>query len=403
MLFLSRPETEIAEPVYKPVTVDAAEVVMEKVRIPVSAQGTVAPMQQTSLQSEVRGRVVEVSDNFNVGGFVAEGETLLRVDPRDYQTDLLRAQAALESAESALAQERGRAEVARREWEQLPKGSQRSDEARDLYLRKPQLEQAEAQLLFARADLETAQDNLDRTIIRAPYDAIIQAKNSELGQFLNVGASIAEVVGVSMAEVRLPIPQSRLPYLNLPGVTGKETNSQAAIDLYTDNGEQRQHWPARLHRTEGSYDQRSRSLFTVARVQDPYGLKNTDQTPLRFGSFVSARILGKSFDNIVVLPRYLLRAGNELWVIGPGNILQSRAVSILKTGGDLIYITDGLSDGEIVSLTSLDSSFRGAEVDIQSSTPSNQLHGDGTPAGDDPAVPAEEATVTITPPEGNAG
>ena len=70
--------------------------------------------------------------------------------------------------------------------------------------------------------------------------------------------------------------------------------------------------------------------------EDPYGLKNTDQTPLRFGSFVSARILGKSFDNIVVLPRYLLRAGNELWGIGPGNILQSRAVSILKTGGDLI-------------------------------------------------------------------
>ena len=117
LMYLNRPTTEIAEPVYKPVTVDVAEVVMERVRIPVLAQGTVSPMQETILQAEVRGRILEVSDDFNVGGFVAEGEVLLRIDPRDYQTSLLRAQAAIESAESNLAQERGRAEVALREWQ----------------------------------------------------------------------------------------------------------------------------------------------------------------------------------------------------------------------------------------------------------------------------------------------
>ena len=402
LLYLNRPPTEIAEPVYKPVTVDVAEVVMEKVRIPVLAQGTVSPMQQTTLQAEVRGRVLEVSENFNVGGFVTEGEVLLRIDPRDYQTSLLRAQAALESAESNLAQERGRAEVALREWQKLPKGSQRSDEARDLYLRKPQLEQAEAQLLAARADLDTARDNLNRTVIRAPYDALISAKHSDLGQFVNAGSPLAEVVGVAVAEVRLPIPQGKLPYLELPDLTGSD--SGALIDLYIESSGARRHWSARLHRTEGVFDERSRVLFTVARVNDPYSLKDPCREPLRIGTFVNASIQGRAFDNIVVLPRYLLRAGNELWVIDQDNRLRSRQVGILRTGGDMIFVHEGLREGELVSLTGLDNSFRGAEVEIQSRTPSNLLHQNGLP--DQPAKAMEDpdaATAAVDPDTGTAG
>jgi len=402
LLYLNRPPTEIAEPVYKPVTVDVAEVVMEQVRIPVQAQGTVTPMQETVLQAEVRGRVVEVSDNFHVGSYVAEGDVILRIDPRDYQTSLLRAQAALESSESNLAQERGRAEVALREWQKLPKGSQRSDEARDLYLRKPQLEQAEAQLLAARADLDTARDNLNRTVIRAPYDALIRSKHSDLGQFVNSGSPLAEVIGINTAEIRLPIPQGKLAYLDLPAVDGTERG--ALIDLYTDTGGIIKHWSARLHRTEAVFDERSRVLFTVARIDDPYSLQNPEQEPLRVGSFVNATIQGKAFDNIVVLPRYLLRAGNEIWVIDEQKLLRSRRVTVLRTGGDMIFVSEGLQSGELVSLTGLDNSFRGAEVQIRSRTPSNLLHESGQPG--EPTVPQEEpeaSTAAVEPSNEAAG
>lgn len=398
LLYLNRPTAEIAEPVYRPVTVDATEVVLETVRIPVQAQGTVSPLQATTLQAEIKGRVVEVSGNFNVGGFVREGEVMLRIDPRDYQTNLLRAQAAVESAESNLAQERGRAEVAQREWEKLPRGSQRSDEARDLYLRKPQLELAEAQLLAARADLDTARDNLERSIIRAPYDALIKTKHSDLGQFVGVGSPIAEIFAVAQAEIRLPIPQGRLPYLELPGVTG--TSEGALIDLYTDVSGEVTHWTARLHRTEGVFDERSRALFAVARIDDPYGLDDPGREPLRIGTFVNANIQGKAFPNLIVLPRHLLRAGNELWVIDDAMKLRSRKVTILRTGGDLIYVSAGLEAGELVSLTSLDSSFNGAEVRILSRTPSTLLHDKGQPVR--PPEPAE-ATASVEPDTGAAG
>ena len=396
LLYLQRPPAEISEPSYAAVSVDVAEVVKVNPRIQVQAQGTVTPVQETTLLSEVKGRIIEVADNFHVGGFVATGDVLLRIDPRDYQTALLHAEAAVESAESALVQEKGRAEVALREWEKLPRGSQRSEEARDLYLRKPQLEQARAQLLAAQADLNTARDNLDRTVIRAPYDALIREKLGDLGQFVGAGTMLAKIFSVEAAEVRLPIPQSRLEYLELPGVAGYEEGS--LIDLYTDVGGDIKHWNARLHRTEGVFDERSRVLFTVARIDDPYALRHPGREPLRIGTFVNANIEGRELADVVVLPRYVLRAGEYVWVVDDSMRLRNRKVSTLRTGGDKVYIDAGLDAGELVSLTNLNASFAGAEVEIKSRTRSDKLDQPGAAAAPDlqspPGAPRTAATAT---------
>lgn len=382
LLFLNRPPAEIAEPEYRPVSVDVAVAVKETIQVEVQAQGTVDAVRATVLVSEVAGRIIETAPSFVVGGFVAEGDVLLRIDPRDYQTELLRAQASVESAESVLAQEKGRAEVALREWKKLPSNSQRSEDARDLYLRKPQLEQAEAQMLAAMADLNTARDRLERTIIRAPYNAVVRAKHSDLGQFVGAGTQLAEVFAVDQAEVRLPVPQNRLDYLSLPDLASDAPG--AAIDLYTDVGGQVRHWPATLHRTEAVFDPRSRVLYAVARIEDPYALHHPDRLPLRLGTFVNANIVGRDFDNIVVLPRYVLRAGNNLWVVDASNVLRNRQVSILRTGGDLIYVDSGLDEGDRVSLTTLDTSLNGSRVEINSSTPTDRLRKSG-----DPELPTE--------------
>jgi len=371
-LYFTRPAAEIAVPEESVVTVDVAEVVKQNVRIEVQAQGTVTPVQETTILAEVKGRIIEVAEAFHVGGFVSRGEVLLRIDPRDYQTSLLHAQAALESAESMLVQEKGRAQVALREWEKLPKNSQRTEEAKSLYLRKPQLEEADANLLAAQADLNTARDNLERTIIRAPYDALIRQKQTDLGQFVGAGTPLADIFSVETAEVRLPIPQSKLDYLELPGLEGYENGS--AIDLYTDVSGDIKHWSARLHRTEGVFDERSRVLFTVARIDDPYGLRHPDRLPLRVGTFVNANIEGRELSDVVVLPRYILRAGGYVWVVDESMHLRNRKVTSLRTGGDQIYISAGLADGDLVSLTSLDASFAGVKAEIMSSVPSDQLY-----------------------------
>ena len=393
-LYIMRPPAEMAEPVYAPVTVDVAEVVKQNLHIEVQAQGTVVPVQQTTILAEVKGRIIELAEEFHVGGFVSGDDVLLRIDPRDYQTNLLHAQAALETAESALVQEKGRGQVALREWEKLPRNSQRSPEARDLYLRKPQLEEANARLLAARADLNTARDNLERTIIRAPYDALIKQKHTDLGQFVAAGTALADIFSVETAEVRLPIPQSKLDYLELPGLEGYENGS--AIDLYTDVGGAIKHWPARLHRTEGVFDERSRALYTVARIDDPYALRNPDQLPLRMGTFVNANIEGRELKGVVALPRYILRAGSYVWVVDESMHLRNRQVTSLRTGGEKVYITAGLNEGDLVSLTSLDASFAGAQVKILSSVPTDQL-GDDSDLPMRPAANQGEDPTAATP------
>ena len=377
ILYLNRPATIIEEPVRTIVTVDVTEVVKQNLRIPIQAQGTVTPLQETSVMSEVNGRIIEVSPSFIVGGFVSKDDVLLRIDPRNYETSLLRAEASVKSAQSNLAQETGRAKVAEQEWKKTPRGKQRTQASKDLYLRKPQLDQALAQMLAAQADLNTAKDNLERTSIRAPYDALIRTKHSELGQFVAAGTPLADLFSVEYAQVRLPIPQNKLEYLELPELGAMQNGSP--IDLYTEVGGQVKHWNAYLHHTEGVFDARSRVLFSVARIEDPYGLQHPHSEPLRIGTFVNASIQGKELLDIVRLPRYIIRAGNNVWIIDETGLLRTRNVTLLRTGGDFVYVSAGLNDGELVSLTTLDNSFEGAQVRIESQIPSNMVDQAGRP------------------------
>ena len=404
VLILARPDNVI-EPARTIVPlVDVAEVVRQDLRIPVQAQGTVTPHRDTTLVAEVSGKIIEVSPNYNAGGYVAKGDVLARIDDRDYQAAVLRARAQVETAESNLAQEKGRAAVAQREWEKLPNRGSRSQEARDLYLRKPQLEQAEAQLHSAQADLNKAKDDLERTVIRAPYDALIQQKHSDLGRFVAPGTSIARVFAVDFAEVRLAIPQGKLAYLELPGVNGYKLDEAPPVDLYTDIGGTVTHWTAHLDRTEAALDERSRVLFAVARIDDPYALGVGDHEPLRIGTFVKANIIGKVMDDLVVLPRYVVRAGNLVWVVDEQDTLRNRQVTTLRTGGDEVYVSGGLQDGDLVALTLLNDALPGMTVEIGERTSTRRqetlMEAAGNPAAatpepSDPA-PAEPPDQTST-------
>lgn len=366
IMVANRPPQVLAPAVDRSPLVDVAEVHLQDLRIPILAQGTVTPHRDTTVVSEVGGKIIDVSANFNAGGYVAAGDVLVRIDDRDYQANLLRAKASVKTAESNLAQEKGRVEVARREWARLPKTTNRSEAGKALYLRKPQLEQATAQLLSAQADLRKTEDDLERTIIRAPYDGLIQEKRSDLGQYVTPGTAVARVFSVDFAEVRLALPQSRLSYLDLPGVKGYDPEDAPPVDLYTDVSGQITHWSAKLHRTEAALDERSRVLFTVARLEDPYAIAGGDAAPLRVGTFVKANILGREMNNIVLLPRHVLRAGNQLWIVDAQLKLRNREVHTLRTEGDEVYVTSGLQEGDLVALSTINDALPGMKVRINS-------------------------------------
>ena len=328
----------------------------------INAQGTVVPRTQTTMVSEVAGLITEVSPAFVAGGFFSKGDLLVRIDDRNYRAEVKRAEASVAAAQTKIDQETGLAEFAKTDWERARKLLNSSKAASDLALRKPQVLEAYAQLEFAKADLEKRQGDLDRTQIRAPYDGLVREKLADIGQFVNAGSPIAATFAIDVAEIRLPLPDKELPFLELDNVVfeageGPKVNVSAVI------GGQVNFWDGRIVRTEGVFDEKSRVLYVVAQIGDPYNRLNSRWTqPLRMGTFVKARIAGSDLDDVVRLPRSVLRGNSRVWTVTDENTLKPVEVSIVRSDEKYVFIGSGLLDGQLICTTLLDSPLPGTPV-----------------------------------------
>ena len=177
----------------------------------VRTQGTVAPRREIDLVAQVAGNIQAAAANFVDGGFFAGGEALVKIDDRDYQFALVRADARVKEAEQALATERGRARQAEREWRDLG-----NSEANALFLRKPQLAAAEAALASARAERDQARLDFARTSISVPFAGRVRETYVDLGQYVSPGTRIAKVYDTSVAEIRLPLTDRQAALVDLP-------------------------------------------------------------------------------------------------------------------------------------------------------------------------------------------
>jgi RND family efflux transporter MFP subunit len=304
--------------------------------------------------------VVSASDSFVEGGFFQKGEALLTVDPRDYRLAVVRTRSMVAEARLQLEQEEEEAAVARREWEDLGRG-----EPTDLVLRKPQMARARAALEAAEADLERAEIDLERTRIRAPYQGRVLGKSVDVGQYVTPGTAVARIYAVDYAEVRLPIPDADLAYLDLPLVYREEGPQESGpeVILRARFAGRRHEWKGAIVRTEGELDPKSRMVHAVARIKDPYARgEDPDRPPLAVGMFVEAEILGRSVEGVVVLPRSALRGEDRVLVVDGEDRLHYREVTILRADRETVVIRSGLEAGEQVCLSPLEAVVDGMKV-----------------------------------------
>lgn len=199
-------EPEVIVPLVRVVSVHP-----RRVSLDVTALGTVLPRTEATVAAQVAAQVVEVSPSFEVGGFVHQHELLVGLDPRDYQLAIERAGARVAQARLRLAREQAEARVAAEEWRQLDRG-----QPDPLTLREPQQAEARAVLAAAEAVLGQARLELERTRIRAPFTGRIRKKMVDLGQYLTPGREVATIHAIDFAEVRLPVPDRQLAFLDLP-------------------------------------------------------------------------------------------------------------------------------------------------------------------------------------------
>jgi len=359
-----RPERK--EEAAQAVMVDAIPARSESLNFSVFSQGSVKPRTETTLVAEVSGQIVSVSSNFIAGGFFRQGEILLQIDPSDYETALLRAQASLASRKAQYADQKARSDQALKDWTNLG----REGEPSDLTLRKPQLAEALAGVQAAEAGLQEARRDLERTHIKLPYDGLVRSKLVDVGQFVSPGTPVGVTFAIDTAEIRLPLSNSDMAFLDLPSATRLDKAHRVPVTLSADNAGGGKQWLAEIVRTEGIVDEKSRVVYAVAEVIDPYGvLGQSDQAELKMGSFVRAEIQGLRADDVVVLPRSVLRSGDTVLIANDERELEIRVVTVLRAEPRSVYISAGVSEGELVITTSMDAPIPGTALAVSGEEP----------------------------------
>lgn len=326
----------------------------------VRTQGTVAPRTEADLVAEVPGRVVWLSPSFAPGGFFAEGDPLIRIETRDFELAVERQRAALKRAESEF--EFAASELARREGLSdagVASASQLGDARRAASV-------AEAAVIDARAALEQARRDLGRSTIRAPFDGRVREEHVDVGQFVTRGNVIGKLYATDYAEIRLPIPDHEIAFLDLPDprvpAPASEREGPEVVLRAVFAGRPFE-WTGRIVRTEAEIDAKSRMMNVVARVDDPYRASDAEnRPPLAVGLFVEAEIIGPEAKDVIVVPRFALREGTKILVVDRESRLRTREVRVLRIDRDDVLIQGPLGSGERICVSPIQVVVEGGPV-----------------------------------------
>ena len=316
----------------------------------VEVLGMVKPARDIELRPQVGGRGIELSGQLVPGGFVSRGEVLLRIEDSDYRNTLLQRQSELQQAIAELEIEQGRQAQARREYRELQKTLEPENEA--LVLRRPQLRSAQAGVQAARAAEAQANLDLERTVIRAPFDAQVLERTVNLGSQVASGDPLAHLVGLEQYWVEATVPLDQLRWLSFSG-EAPDGGSPVSIRHRTAWGEGRER-QGRLYRLVGELEGGTRLARVLVVVDDPLArAPDSEGLPsLIIGAFVETHIEGRELSNALKLPRETIRQDDTVWLMRDGE-LHIQEVEIVFQDARHAYVSGGLAPDDRVVTTNL--------------------------------------------------
>ena len=346
-----RPEAKFEEPKIIPQLVETMVAYPSEVRAKISSQGTIRPEHEIFVTSELSGKVTWVSKNFLDGAGFQIGDTLMKIEKRDYELALISTESSLFQARLALEREEAEANLASIEWNRVGKG-----DASSLTLREPQLAQARAVLAAAEAAYEQSKRNLERTSIIAPFDGRVRKKMVDLGTNLIPGSRLADIYATASFEVRLPIADKDIPFLGIPlDGTSIDPANRPEVWLSTNYGGDELNTKGFIVRSESEIDPKTRMISAIATI--PISNANSG---FKVGMFVNAEINGLSFPGVTVVPRSAVK-DNMIWVVIDEK-LRRKSVEVIRFEKDFAFISDGLNKNDRILITRLSSYVDGMPV-----------------------------------------
>ena len=333
----------------------------ESISMAIVSQGTVIPRTESQIYPEIAGRVIYVSPKLYEGSSFKKGDILLKIDPKDYELSIKSAEANLAAAKTNYSIAKAESESAQEEWDKIGSGK-----ATDLTLKKPQLAQAKSSVEAAEADLERLNRNLEKTEIKAPYDGLVRKKNIDIGTVIAPGYLLASVYATDYIEVKLPIPDEDLIFLDIPlDGSGIDSDNQPTVLFKGIFGGKEITWEGSIVRMEAEIDPKNRMAILIGRVSKPYDISK-HEIPLRVGQFVEAEIVGKNFKNIYRINRDLIRNNNEVAIIDKADsTIDFKAVNIIRYIDDIAFIDKGINSKTPICLTTLDVMYKGMKVQLK--------------------------------------
>ncbi len=362
----TKPEPERTEPPDPRTLVEVMEADAADHPVVLTARGSVVPAQRVVLIPQVSGRIVWMADELVPGGRFQRGETLVRIDPSDYQSMVEQRAADLQRAELDRQVESGRAQVAEREWQLFDDHStETTDEGRALALRQPHLETAEVTVRAAASAVHRAQLDLSRTRLIAPFNAVVQAENADLGQVVGATSQVATLVGTDAFWVQVSVPVESLSHIRVPGYNATEGG---AVRVVYDAGEETVEREGRVLRLFGDLDPAGQMARLLVEIRDPLGFEREEPgLPLLLGSFVRVELDATTIRNAVEIPRTALRDGSRVWLMSHRSTLVMRDVAIAWRLEGSVLVTRGIEPGDRIVTSRIPSPVEGMRLRTEES------------------------------------
>jgi RND family efflux transporter MFP subunit len=340
----------------------------------VSAMGIVMAAQSVNLTPRISGMVQWISPNFIEGGLLKQGEVLVELDPTDFKLAIIQSENELARAIFNLKLEQGQQVIVRREYAIL--GAELKGQERELVLRKPHLNAAQAAVAAAEANLKQAHLNLERTRPVAPFNAIIVNRNANVGAWMSAfstGTPLAKLVGIDNFWINVSVPVDKLSWINIPGINSKDGSSvKISYDAAWGKGVYR---VGTVKRLQAEVEPEGRMAKLIVEVDDPLcqQAKNKHLPPLMLGTFVRVEIAGTTLKDVVKLPETTLHDGHQLWLMKDNQTLVIQAISPLWTEQGFVYLERNQVPGQSRIITSaLSAPITGMALRTGGTKPSGQ-------------------------------
>jgi RND family efflux transporter MFP subunit len=288
----------------------------------ITGYGELTPHFSLSLAAEVSGQIININEQLEVGNVISKGEWLAKIDPTNYLATVKEAEQAVSEAKLALLEEERQVLQAQLEWKSSGIEGQPDSE---LVLREPQLQAAKSTLAHAEATLAYAKKELERTTIKAPFNAVITERQISLGSYVQTGSDIVSIYSIDRLEAVVPLSGKDWRLID------ENTLSDANVSL--KNIDTQQNWLGRVLRSQRHVDSDTRQRSIIVAIDEP------QNNQAYSGMFVSMTLSGKPTESLWKLPTTALSQRGEIWYVNSDNELHNFSTSPLFNEAEFIYVS----------------------------------------------------------------